>query len=163
MRKLDSVRGIPAGVVTVDRLEAVGSSPDPTLNVVRRTFDQSPEGVWYGVEDLLLRIHGEVPLKAKREGGNWRLTIPHSQSLIAGELSDLYTAALDPQTYRWRIGGDSGSFLSWASRDDANLVLSFTPLHAIDGWPGGRELAWQVESLFVRMRAKLSEREHCRR
>jgi hypothetical protein len=172
MRANTSARGRGQAIATLltpldrFRIEEMvsGSSADPEVfqRSVEASAEQGPMAVWWGLEDLWVRLamHAGVSVECERD---WHVIVLHGvRSAGEGSLRELHLAATDPQAYRWHAQGQSGSFVQLLHSRDEDLVCTLAGLHTIERWPDGRDLVWQVKSLLLRLKG-LSSQARARR
>lgn len=120
------------------------------LGLVETT--ESPQDVWYGVEDLWLRISAELPVRAEGEESQWSVRVAGFRHACDGQMRGLRERALDSEAYTWRLAGERGAFVRLIAYEGDDLVFTGSALAAIERWPGGQELGWQVRGLLARLR-----------
>jgi len=116
--------------------------------------DRSPQDVWYGVEDLWLRLAAELPVWADSDGPVWRVVLSGFRHARDASMADLRWRALDSNVFMWQLSGQRGAFVRLIAYDGNDLVYTLSPLTVIDRWPQGEDLGWQVRGLLARLRSQ---------
>lgn len=123
-----------------------GAPPDADSAVIA-----SAQDVLWAMEDLLLRAAALNPVQVEGQGecGSIRL---HDVRGPRARLADaMRWALLDLETYRWAVGGRSGSFVQLMQYEGNDLLLQMTPTRTIRRWADGA-LTWQVHAMLERLR-----------
>lgn len=116
------------------------------------SIETGPQDTWWRMEDLLARLamHTSITVSnLDRHGGHLTLTVHDLKHRTQPDLTELRSAALDADSYQcWREGWPLAfvQTLEWQAND---LVLSFTPLTALERWDEGPELVWQVRGFLA--------------
>lgn len=108
----------------------------------------SPQAVWWGIEDLWMRLACCLCVRVIR-GERPQLVIERFRCTIDGELDDLRWPVFDSDTYTWRINGDRGSFVSLMEYEGVDLVLTLNPLRVVEQWIEGKAVASQVRGFLT--------------
>jgi hypothetical protein len=115
--------------------------------------DQSPQDVWYGVEDLWLRLAAELPVRAEADGPLWRVVVQGFRHARDDRMQELRFRALDTQVFTWRLHGQRGAFVKLIAYEGDDLVFTVSTLATIERWPHAQDVGWQVRGLLGRLRA----------
>ena len=113
--------------------------------------DREPQDVWWGVEDLWLRLGTCLPMKLERKDRQTFVVVEGFRDKRDGPVAALRMHAFDPDTYTWHRGGRKGSFVEWIDFRGPDLVFLMTPAAAMNRWPDGRDLSWQVLNMVGRL------------
>jgi hypothetical protein len=116
--------------------------------------DESPQEVWYAVEDLWLRLAAELPVHAESVGAGWRIVVKGFRHSREGRMQELRTRALDADVFTWRLEGRRGAFVQLIEYEGNDLVFTVAPLATVERWPQGQDVGWQVRGLLGRLRAQ---------
>lgn len=114
--------------------------------------DQSPQDVWFGVEDLWLRLATELPVRAESVGQAWRVVVSNFRHARDGRMQELRLRALDADVFTWRLEGRRGAFVQLIGYEGDDLVFTVASLATIERWPQGQDVGWQVRGLLGRLR-----------
>jgi hypothetical protein len=155
------LRQMPAGGVTslppvLVRFEA---APQPLLDAAPPDSDSavlvSAQDVLWAMEDLLLRACALNPvgIEVQGEARVIRLTDVRGPRTRLGD--SMRWALLDLDTYRWAVGGRSGSFVQLMQYEGNDLLLQITPNRTVRRWADGA-LTWQVQALLERLRGLMA-------
>jgi hypothetical protein len=114
----------------------------------RLEADDTPQDRWSAIDDVWTRLTHQTLVRIEATPDFTKLTIQCEVDPSSGNDIDLDLLALvqDPNTYCWRDGPRSGSFVQWIETERMNLVIWMTPLSLIHAWPGGHDLAWQIHA-----------------
>lgn len=140
---------------------AGGASPSAPLRpllvdqpeIVWVEVDQSPQDVWYGVEDLWLGLAGELPVRAEADGPLWRVVVQGFRHARDARMQELRSRALDTDVFTWRLNGQRGAFVKLIAYEGDDLVFTVTTLATIERWPQAQDVGWQVRGLLARLRS----------
>ena len=151
------LRQMPAGGVTSlpPALVPFEAAPQPLLDAVPPDTDSavivSAQNVLWAMEDLLLRACAlnRVLVEGQGEERVIRLTDVRGPRARLGDA--MRWALLDLDTYRWAVGGRSGSFVQLMQYEGNDLLLQMTPTRTVRRWADGA-LTWQVQALLERLR-----------
>jgi hypothetical protein len=121
--------------------------------IVWAEVDQSPQDVWYGVEDLWLRLAAELPVRAEADGPLWRVVVQGFRHARDGRMPELRCRALDTEVFTWRVNGQCGAFVRLIAYEADDLVFTVSPLSAMERWPQAQGVGWQVRGLLARLRS----------
>jgi hypothetical protein len=151
------LRQMPAGGVASlpPALVPFEATPQPLLDAAPPDTDSavivSAQDVLWAMEDLLLRASALNPVRVEGQGEERaiRLTDVRGQRARLGD--SMRWALLDLDTYRWAVGGRSGSFVQFMQYECNDLLLQMTPTRTVRRWADGA-LTWQVQALLERLR-----------
>ena len=151
------LRQMPAGGVTSlpPVLVPFEAAPQPLLDAAPPDADSavlvSAQDVLWAMEDLLLRACALNPvgIEVQGEARVIRLTDVRGPRARLGD--SMRWALLDLDTYRWAVGGRSGSFVQLMQYEGNDLLLQITPNRTVRRWADGA-LTWQVQALLERLR-----------
>jgi hypothetical protein len=129
-RSIDSIRFAPV---------------TPLTHVPQETEldDVSPQQVWWGLEDLLMRVSNFVPVRLG-SGELQEISLVGFRALSMEDLGELRHPLIDLQTYAWRHSGKSGSFVSLIRYEADDLVLTLTSLRVMARWHEGAQVVSQM-------------------
>ncbi len=116
--------------------------------------EQTPQDVWYGVEDLWLRLAVELPVRAEADGPLWRVVVCGFRHARDGRMRELRLRALDTDVFTWRLEGRRGAFVQLIAYEGDDLVFTVATMAAIERWPQGQDVGWQVRGLLARLRSQ---------
>ncbi|MCK6376523.1 MAG: GIY-YIG nuclease family protein [Zoogloea sp.] len=119
--------------------------------------DQTPQEVWYAVEDLWLRLAQEMPVHTECDGPTWRVTVRRFRHAFRWDTADLRRRALDIDSFAWRTDGQNGSFVRLIAYEGDDLVYTVATLSSVVRWPQGEDVGWQVRALLGRLRSHDAE------
>jgi len=103
--------------------------------------EMPPVEVWWGLEDLWIRLHRAGRLKV--QGADTLLLPSFRHRATADELGQ---AVFDVMRYGWRVGLARGSFVQTLHYDGDDLICTLAPTCAMANWPDGQ--------LLIHLRAK---------
>jgi hypothetical protein len=123
-------------------------------DVVWIEVDRSPQDVWYGVEDLWLRLAAALPVRAEAQGALWRVVVKDFRHAHDGQMHELRRSALDTDVFTWRSDGKRDAFVKLIAYEGDDLVFTMATMAAIERWPQGQDVSWQVQGLLARLRTQ---------
>lgn len=129
---------------------------DETAHPAGSDIERCALDVFWAIEDLLLRAcatHGVVVEGSEDDRQIRLLGVLRPGSRLDG---GVLRALLDPQTYRWRMDGSGGSFVSLIRQSENDLLLQLAPSAVVHRWADG-SLTWPMQALLRR----LHERAAC--
>jgi hypothetical protein len=109
------------------------------------------QDVLWAMEDLLLRACALNPVLVEGQGEHRTVRLKDVRGPRARLGDAMRWALLDLDTYRWSIGGRSGSFVHLMAYEGNDLLLQITPTRTVRRWADGA-LSWQVQALLERLR-----------
>ena len=121
--------------------------------VIFASAEQAPQDVWFGIEDLWLRMAALLPARADCVGGAWQVRFAGFRHAGDGDMAELRVRALDVDTFSWHLAGERGAFVRLIAYEGDDLVFTVTSIPTIVRWPQGDDLGWQVKGFLARMRA----------
>jgi hypothetical protein len=151
------LRQMPAGGVTSlpPVLVPFEAAPQPLLDAAPPDSDSavlvSAQDVLWAMEDLLLRACALNPVGIEVQGEERVIRLTDVRGPRARLGDAMRWALLDLDTYRWAVGGRSGSFVQLMQYDANDLLLQMTPTRTVRRWAEGA-LTWQVQALLERLR-----------
>lgn len=151
------LRQMPAGGVASlpPALVPFEAAPQPLLDAAPPDTDSavivSAQDVLWAMEDLLLRACALNPVRVEGQGGERVIRLTDIRGPRARLGDSMRWALLDLETYRWAVGGRSGSFVQLMQYESSDLLLQMTPNRTVRRWADGA-LTWQVQALLERLR-----------
>ena len=151
------LRQMPAGGVTSlpPVLVPFEAAPQPLLDAAPPDADSavlvSAQDVLWAMEDLLLRACALNPVSVEGQGEERVIRLTEVRGPRARLGDSMRWALLDLDTYRWAVGGCSGSFVQLMHYEGNDLLLQITPTRTVRRWADGA-LTWQVQALLERLR-----------
>jgi hypothetical protein len=151
------LRQMPAGGVTSlpPALVPFEAAPQPLLDAAPADTDSavivSAQDVLWAMEDLLLRACALNPVRVEGQGEERVIRLTDVRGPRARLGDAIRWALLDLDTYRWAVGGRSGSFVQLMQYESNDLLLQMTPTRTVRRWADGA-LTWQVQALLERLR-----------
>lgn len=116
-----------------------------------------PLSVWWGIEDLLLRLAMRCRISVA-EGEAPVVTVHGLKASRDSRLLQLRGIAVDADRWQCWQDGRPLSFVRTLGWEGDDLVLHFMPLRCIERWEEGPDLAMWVRSLLARL--ALQEARH---
>ncbi len=120
-------------------------------NVAQFSVGANTQDVLWAMEDLLLRACALNPVVVEGQGEHLKIRLKDMRGPRARLGDALRWALLDLDTYRWAVGGRSGSFVQLMQYEGNDLLLQITPTRTVRRWADGA-LTWQVQALLERLR-----------
>jgi hypothetical protein len=156
---------LPAAVQLLRQMPGIATGTEPALKpllpdrpeVIYADIEQPPQDVWFGIEDLWLRLAALLPARVENQGGQWQLKFAGFRHTRDGAMAELRMRALDVRTFSWHLGAEQGAFVRLIAYEDDTLVFTVTSIPTIVRWPQGDDLGWQVKGFIARMRALRGE------
>jgi hypothetical protein len=151
------LRQMPAGGVTSlpPALVPFEAAPQTVPNTAPPDTDSavivSAQDVLWAMEDLLLRACALNPVHVEGQGEERVIRLTDVRGPRARLGDAVRWALLDLDTYRWAVGGRSGSFVQLMQYESNDLLLQMTPTRTVRRWADGA-LTWQVQALLERLR-----------
>jgi hypothetical protein len=151
------LRQMPAGGVASlpPALVPFEAAPQPLLDAAPADTDSgvivSAQDVLWAMEDLLLRAGALNPVRVEGQGEARVIRLTDVRGPRARLGDSMRWALLDLGTYRWAVGGRSGSFVQLMQYEGNDLLLQMTPTRTVRRWADGA-LTWQVQALLERLR-----------
>jgi hypothetical protein len=140
---------LPAALVPFD------AAPQPMLDAAATDADSAvlvcAQDVLWAMEDLLLRACALSPVLVEGQGEHRTVRLKDVRGPRARLGDAMRWALLDLDTYRWSVGGRSGSFVHLMAYEGNDLLLQITPTRTVRRWADGA-LTWQVQALLERLR-----------
>jgi hypothetical protein len=151
------IRHMPAGGMTSapPALVPFGTAPQPLL-AAAATPDAgsailvSAQDVLWSMEDLLLRVSSLTTVRVESQGDHRLVRLVDIRGPRARVTDSMRWALLDLDTYRWTVGGRSGSFVQIMQYEGNDLILQMTPVRTVSRWAEGG-LVWQTMALMERL------------
>lgn len=137
--------------------DPLGGKAKPTPPTPEAPADTTAQAVWWGLEDLWLRLAEHRPLWVEREGENegegevCRIVVADFRHATVGAVGDLRAPVFDDNTYHWHAHGDAGAWVRLIDYRGDDLVFTLNRLAVIAAWPDGADLVWQVGAFLLRL------------
>lgn len=133
----------------------LGGTAKPAPPTSEAPADTTAQAVWWGLEDLWLRLAVHRPLWVEREGENegevCRIVVADFRHATVGGVGDLRAPVFDDNTYHWHAHGDGGAWVRLIDYRGDDLVFTLNRLAVIAAWPDGADLVWQVGAFLLRL------------
>lgn len=129
----------------------LGGTAKPAPPTSEAPADTTAQAVWWGLEDLWLRLAEHRPLWVEREGEVCRIVVADFRHATVGAVGDLRAPVFDDNTYHWHAHGDAGAWVRLIDYRGDDLVFTLNRLAVIAGWPEGGDLVWQVRAFLLRL------------
>ena len=138
---------------------AIASTPPSAPSVVpveHQLFpDQDPSlsDTWSAIEDVWQRLSDVLVLDLMTYGGvqGAELIARDFKTEAVGSFHNLRQAATDADLYQTRHAGRLQAVVQRIEYCGDDLVLTFTPFHAIRRWEEGGDIALQIQAFFSRI------------
>lgn len=133
----------------------LGGQAKPTPPTPEAPADTTAQAVWWGLEDLWLRLAVHRSLRVEREGESegevCRIVVADFRHATVGAVGDLRAPVFDDNTYHWHAHGDAGAWVRLIDYRGDDLVFTLNRLAVIAAWPEGADLVWQVSAFLLRL------------
>ncbi|MDN3923220.1 GIY-YIG nuclease family protein [Roseateles violae] len=148
------------GSATIPALELLSRFPHPpgerpALLVPLLVSPVAPEPVslqdtWSAVEDVLLRLQVCTEVQVC-SGEPLALRVKDFKVRVQGPLQDLRSAAMDTELYLCREGENLRPIARLIDYEGNDLLVILTPLNILRRWPGGGDVALQIQAFLARL------------
>ncbi|WP_418320066.1 hypothetical protein [Piscinibacter sakaiensis] len=134
------------------RLVALTEPPPNTLDTLEA---HGPMEAWWRLEDLWTRLSMLCTLDVVFRDACYLVVLRGFRNVFHGPVGELRGVVMDITTYRWQVGDEFGSFVQLMDFDGDDLVLTLATMPAMQRWPDGVSLTWQVRGCLLKLQRQI--------